>query len=245
MTVDTASPTVEGLCQQWLPLAIRYTRGAAGQHPHLDSEFQSAAGYALLRIARWYVTKGMELWAKMPFPCALKIAIARACQGVVAKEITRHPVGFILDPADPDCITDTRQTAAEEREAHEEVESNVARVVELFAVTDAEDLELVLRHYIDGESLSAMGRELGVTPGTVWKRVQRVLSLLRCSAAGDTEAIEREAKRRAAAERSAEKRKQVRALSDKGLSVSAVARECGVCRRTAAKYLGEIEGART
>lgn len=186
---DPEPPTVKGLCEQWVPLSVRFALKWCRRHPHLEGEFKSAANYALFRAARSYVSKGAVLWDRMRFPVWLAIIVHRACVGVVAKEMNRHPVGFAPQPADDeepeDVVADRSPEPGAVLAEAEQLDVGIGWVVELFDALyalKAEDQELVLRHFIDGVTIADLAREAGRPHSTIQTRIARAVRWLRFAA---------------------------------------------------------------
>lgn len=183
------APTVEGLCAEFMRIASWYTAGWCHRYPHLADEFRSAAGYALFTSARDYVAKGEELWNRMRFAVWLKIAVYRDCEAVVAKETRRRSrVGAQMRPG----VEEADEMAGREAPADETLGNDEARyaaierLVELLEhvghTVTPEDLELVLRHHIDGVTVADLAREQGRPHSTVQTRVTRAVAWLRFAA---------------------------------------------------------------
>lgn len=183
-------PTVEGLCGEYLRVASWYTVGWCDRFPHLEAEFKSRAAFDLFTAARGYVAKGPETWERMTFRVWLKICVHRGCRKVIDQERNRHPVGFL--PQDRSSLAggegavDRAARPGDELADAEEIDALIGRVVELLEMVQIarpeEEVELLLRHLLDGEPISAIGDQAGCPHSTVHSKIAKALSWLRFAA---------------------------------------------------------------
>ncbi|WP_439622513.1 sigma factor-like helix-turn-helix DNA-binding protein [Gemmata sp.] len=165
---NTEPPTVEGLCVTFHRVARRFALERARTYPHLETEFVSAANFALFTGAQCYVRKGPQLWTRMRFAVWLSICVARKCQAVVAKEKTRSPTSFeVHGPNECRHVPAPGPPFDEVVADAEEQWADVETAVRLLDVLDEPRRELFLRHHADGESMGSLARERGVNTSTV------------------------------------------------------------------------------
>lgn len=182
------APTVNGLCVEFFRIADWYTAGWCVRFPHLRDEFKSRAAFDLFTAARGYVAKGPEMWGRMRFALYLKICVHRGCERVAFVETKRRSrVGAQHRPgADESEEMAGREAPPDESlGADEQFYADLERVVRLLDLghmVTPEDAELLLRHYVDGETVADLAREHGRPHSTIHTRITRAIEWLRFAA---------------------------------------------------------------
>ena len=176
----TTATEAADLARHYEPLALAMVRKAAGAYPWLADDFESDA-----RLALWKAAEDFDPAAGVPFLGYARMLIRFAILTRLRTERRTNQSAFrragavALDGAEVEAVetlADDMRPVGADLEAAE-----VAKLLDLVPADRRRDL---VRHVIDGETLTALGAERGVSRDAMRNRLGRELAKLRAAAGG-------------------------------------------------------------
>ncbi len=170
---------VNGLVEQYLPLALAVANRWARAVPLLADDFASEAGLALWRAALRFDP------AKGPFPTWARWRVIRACGARLEKERKKNPAAFRrvgpmidLDGCEVDAVN-----SLVDGESPADVRAMVA---DLLDTLPADRASALVRHVVGGETFGEIGTARGISGNAVGQLIRRDLAALYAAGTGDT-----------------------------------------------------------